>query len=333
MAEKAAPGQGFTEEDVETLKNFTVGGTTVEKKKEDSGEEYPYITMDIDPENIPSHHVEITQMTAKGLCDFIANNIKEIFDDFKGCTFKPDSMGNLQFRIVFENTPDAVNGKYKAVNKIDREINNVIEFTKKKFTLELTEFAKSFFFKYMIPSSVDRNGIARVKWNECVEEKNIDGTSTSGYTNSAVLLVLKNIDVTKIIEDLWTPPKVKESELKYAIDLWKKRNWEKVPGKPNEVYQGKETDDEIARKVIPNKRYLAQLRFKGFQLKTPDGRYVYSTTPVQMLATGQTIRSNSYDFDKFFVNIEIVDVSQLIHDFPQLKGNNIDDTDYILSLI
>lgn len=333
MADKVAPGKVFAEEDLQELVNYSLGGGTKKENEETVKEVFPYMTMDLEPTELPAHHVEITQMTAKQLCDFISSNLREVFDDFKGCIFKPDNMGNLQFLLVFEVTPEAVNGKYKAIHKFDKKIDNIVEFTNRRFTMELTEFAKSFFYKYMIPVNVDRNGMPKIKWKECIEEKNIDGTAGTGYTNSATLLVLKNIDVRKIIEDLWTPPQVKASELKYAIDMWKKNNWEGVPGKPKEVYQGKESDDEIAQKVIPNKRYIAQLKFKGFQLKTPDGRYVYSTTPVQMLNTGQTIRASSYDFDKYYVNIEIIDVGQLVHDFPQLRGRGSDDTDYILSLI
>lgn len=344
------PGRPFNQEDLEKLgANYSVSQETSSNYGPRTNEPVVYNPhgLDVDPSELPEHHVELTQLSLKRLCNIIGGYFREAFVDFAGCEMRYDAKngrpetGFLVFNLVFEwKNGYSEPSKFNALVRYDRPADTIIDLEKRFRTLDLTPEAKGFLMKYMSGLEYNNNGKPFVQWNKFLEEKDLNGRTSSGYTVNSSLLVITNVDLNKVVQDIWTAPDVKRADEEAAIKAWKRSHWKLAPktqeGKEDknkqEFIQGPETDDEILSMCRINRKYNIVVTFKGYQRLDPNGNISFSNVPLNIMANGQVQQGMVHDFEKYLVNVKVSNVAQIVHDFPIYSQNNT-NSDFLLNLI
>ena len=336
------PGRTFTEDDIKQLTGYTTRGSNNPDYRPREKEVVVYNPhgFDVNPSELPQHHVEFTQMSLRKLCNIIGGYFRDAFHDFRGCEMRYDpkngrpELGFLVFNLVFEYTTSSDANKFKALVRHDRPSDTIIDLEQRFRSLDLTAEAKGFLMKYMGTIEYDRDHKPFVQWNRYLEEKDLSGRSPSGYTVTSNRLVVTNVDLNKIVQDIWTDPKVKEADETAAINAWKRSHWKPIPNKQDEFETGAETDDEILAMCNVQRKYHIKVTFKGYQIKDPNGNDTFTTVPVNVSPNGQVRPSNTHDFDKYYVTVVVSDIAQIYHDLPYFSNgawNN--SNDFLLYLI
>lgn len=336
------PGRAFSEEDIRQLAgNHTTRNNSNPDFRPRQKEVVNYNPhgFDVDPSELPPHHVELTHMSLRKLCNIIGGYFREAFCDFRGCEMRYDpkngrpELGFLVFNLVFEYTNSTEPNKFNALVRHERPSDTIIDLETRFRSLDLTPEAKGFLTKYMGSIEYDKDRKPFVQWNKFLEEKDLNGRTASGYTVTSNLLVITNVDLNKIVQDIWTDPKVKEADETAAINAWKRANWKRGTNK-DEFEPGPETDEEILAMCRVNRKYLVKVTFKGYTIKDPNGNYTLSNVPVNISPNGQMRPSNMHDFDKFYVTVTVSDIAQIYHDLPWFANNGINSNgDFLLNLI
>lgn len=347
---KEYPGRPFSQEDLEKL-----GANNSVRENPSTSYNYgprnnePVVFnphgFDVDPSELPEHHVELTQMSLKRLCNIIGGYFRQAFVDFAGCEMRYDpkngrpETGFLIFNLVFEwkggYTED---NKFNALIRYDRPADTIIDVEKRFRTLELTSAAKGFLMKYMSGLEYN-NGKPFVQWNRFLEEKDLNGRTSSGYTVNSSLLVITHVDLNKVAQDIWTSPEVKRADEEVAIKNWKRSHWKLAPKQEGtdknkqEFIKGPETDDEILAMCHINRKYDVAVTFKGYQRSDPNGIATFSATPANVSPDGRIQPGFVHDFDKFMVAVRVSNVAQIAHDFPIYSQNSLSNKGFLLSLI
>lgn len=347
---KEYPGRPFSPEDLEKLgvNNSTRQNTSSINYSPLKNEPVVYNPhgFDVDPSELPQHHIELTHMSLKRLCNIIGGYFREAFVDFAGCEMRQDPQrgrpetGFLVFNLVFEWKNDYTEkNKFNALVRYDRPAENIVDLQKRFRTLDLTPEAKGFLMKYMSGLEYTNDGKPFVNWNKFLEEKDLTGRTSSGYTTNSALLVVTLVDLNKVVQDIWTNPEVKRADEEAAIKHWKRTHWKRVPSQdPNdknkyEYITGPETDDEILSMCRVNHKYLVAVTLKGYQQVNPNGETVFSQTPLNVQPNGQVQQGVVHNFDKYWVTIKVCDTAQIAHDFPAFSTNSLSSSDFFLNII
>lgn len=344
---KEYPGRPFSEEDLTKLgaKHTARNETPDYYSRPDEGPVvYNPHGFDVDPSELPEHHIELTQMNLKQLCNIVGGYFRDVFADFRGCEMRYDPKngrrenGFLVFNLAFEYKNYSDSGKFNALVKYEHPIQTVIDLNKKQRTLELTNDAKGFLMKYMYGIEYGSDNKPFVNWNRYLEEKDLQFRTTSGYSETANLLIVTHVNLNEVVQDIWTDPKVKRADELAAINAWKRKHWKRVPpSKDNdnkdEFEKGKETDDEILSMCHIQRKYLVQVIFKGYQTQDANGCMQFSNVPINVLPNGQTQIGKTHDFSKYGVSVRVSNAAQIAHDFPGYSINNYNDVNFLLGLI
>lgn len=299
------------------------------------GGEKDNIHFDLYDPNVPKHIITTNQMSAKDLCTIISTQFKQIFNDYRGCTFRQAPNGGLEFVMVFQNY--SLNGnKYKNIYMYNQggksdDLASFVEASKMnrngRKTMTLTDWTKRAMKPYMLLPGPIRNGkIPKIKWEDCLEEKEENGQMLSYYPTSIpeTVLILKNINVEAIIDNIWTPSHIKkadrvESLKKFCSD--RRIPYTESSDKKDIVIDYKNsngwTEEKIYDQLIVVKSLQNKLMFKGFKIVDFYGRVNYHPTPLQIGPDGRVYQTPIYDLSNFFVNIETVDLKEAQKIMPQ----------------
>lgn len=305
------------------------------RSNDGGGESEKDIHFDLYDPNIPRHIVTINQMSAKDLCTIISTQFKQVFNDYRGCTFRQGSNGGLEFIMVFQNY--APNGnKYKNIRLFNQsakgdDLASFIEASKMsrngRKTMTLNDWTRRAMKPYMLlPGPIHNGKVPKIKWEDCLEEKEVNGQMLSYYPTSIseTVLVLKNVNVESIIDNIWTPSHIKKAD---RIEALKKFCMEKrIPFKESADkkdividYENSNgwTEEKIYDQLIVIKSLQNKLMFRGFKIVDLYGSVNYHLTPLQIGPDGRVYQTPIYDLSNFYVNIETVDIREAQKIMPQ----------------
>lgn len=330
MSNKGIPG----ELDRDVLEAIGVSEKKTYTREEEERKDPIWIDM-YDP-NIPKHIASINQMSAKELCQIITTQFKQSFNDYRGCTFRQGPNGILEFIMVWQNYAQS-GDKYKNIELFNQgnnkdDIASFVEATKRnkngRKTMTLNEWTRRALKPFMLlPGQVKNGQLPKINWDDCLEEKEVNGQMMGYYPTSVseTILILKNINVESIIDNIWTPSKIKKADkmnslIKYCSDhkigyTVSKDGLDVVIDKdtlPKGLTVEKIEENLFIMKSIQNK-----LTFRGFKITDFFGSVNFHPYPLQVGPNGQLYQLPIYDLSNFFVNIETVDIKEAQKILPQ----------------
>lgn len=308
------------------------------KKEKDPG--ISFYTM-IDCKDLPKPVMSETIMSLKTLCQIITKGMQTFWHDYYKTSFYMAPGGFLQMLMIFADNPNplpkSLNGestvKIKNVKTIYKEEQDIItammtnSANKQRRTLELTEMGKLSLSNFMI-----RNSKGGIKWNECIEEREFNTTDLIRYPSGKFNgLVVKNVQVTSILDVIWTPIEIQQADYDRAFNN-AVRNWIKEEEVEIEDETGKITKKtkktikypegwnkaRVLKEMAVERSYATQLVFKGYRLN--DQR----NNPVGFDANPRLTPNMVLDFENYFVCVSVTDMEvykQLINpNFVQSGG-------------
>ena len=308
------------------------------KKEKDPG--ISFYTM-IDCKDLPKPVMSETIMSLKTLCQIITKGMQTFWHDYYKTSFYMAPGGFLQMLMIFADNPNPLpkseNGdhtvKIKNVKTIYRGEQDTLNAlmnnsgNKQRRTLELTEMGKLSLSNFMI-----RTGNGGIRWNECIEEREFNTTDLIRYPSGKFNgLVVKNVQVTSILDVIWTPIEIQQADYDRAFNS-AVRNWIKeeevivTDEKGNKSVKMKKKIEypegwdkaRVLREMVVERSYATQLVFKGYRMN--DQR----NNPIGFDANPRVTPNMVLDFENYFVCVAVTDMEvykQLINpNFVQSGG-------------
>ncbi len=263
---------------------------------------------------VPKDQIKVTQMSAKELCSLISSKFLQIFNDYKGCSFRPAQNGLLEFVMIFEDH-NTRNGMIKNIERIGMGSNNsaTINYVETinqnrngRRTMTLTAETREIMEQFMIRPIENKNGRhqpGNIKWDQCIEEKEVGGQMIqySTYGRPQTLLLVRNINVEAIIDNIWTPTEQKQKDAEKA-----KADAERY-GRKDVV-------------VIP--KFQHKINFRGFKTQNQYGQVSFTNMPMQVGPDGNIYPVNvqTLPLENYWLNIETVDTEESAKVVPVVRA-------------
>ena len=324
------------------------------------------LELDLYDPDRPKPMVDTVQISAADLCSLISKQLKHYFQDVLGCSFKPMANGNREFVILFQ--PGKGFGNIPNIDAI--RMNASMPSTQKyietmrvnmngRHTMTLNQITKDFFEKYMIrpvignPLSGNLKIADKIDWNKCIEEVSYKEASVYSYNQSSFLM-LRNIDLERLLHDIWIPLEERKAEREAAIINFKKAYFTPVrevrpvvdnAGNPVldpktseqeqrefEIWKPKSSSgfnkefhlidpSEYEKKLNIKATHEVKVIFKGYRV-VANNHVAYYPTPMSVMPNGVITQANAYDLRNLFVNIEVVDLNEAAKITPLVINSN-----------
>lgn len=309
----------------------------------------------------PKSMVETVQISAADLCHLVSEQLKGVFKDVLGCTFKYNVNGNLGFCILFQ--PGKGYGKWSNIDAI--HMNSHMHPTQRyvetsrvnangRRTMTLNQLTRDYFNRFMIRPVIGNrfNNTYRVsdkiEWEKCIEEVEYRESNMYGC-NNASFLMLRNIDLERLLHEIWIPSDERKKDLEVAKIQFRNRFfWEEKievelkddSGNPildsdkesptynqnkrkvisrwhpqsnsgfNVDFDELNIDDYYDRLII-HPTHEVKVTFKGYRL-VANNHIAYYPNPVALQPNGAVgpAPGNTYDLRNLFVNIDVVNIKE-----------------------
>ena len=295
----------------------------VNKKKNDDSVTPIYTTVDC--KNLPKPVISETIMSLKSLCQIITETMQGIWHDYYKTSFYMAPGGSLQVLMIFADNPNPIphdskgnnTSKIKNVKTLYNKEQDVITTlmqnsgNRQRRTIELTELGKLALSQFMI-----RNNRNEIRWNECVEEKEFNTTDLIRYPSGRFNgLVVKNVQVTSLLDAIWTPIDVQIADYNRAFDIatkkWKKTEDITVTNEKGEKesatrvwieYPEGWNKNRVLREMTIEKSFTTQLVFKGYRLNDQ------MNNPIGFDPRPKVTPNLILDFENYFVSVAVIDM-------------------------
>ena len=290
--------------------------------------------------------VTITLMKIGDLCDAISAPLKQLFRDYLGCKFVMGANGNMELVMVFEPGAGKEDGleninifkQNRSMPALQRNIEMIRVNQSGRHTMTLNEITKAYLLNWMTapvtyaPGGYCRQG--KVKWNECIQEMCINDTYPTQYpgmVRERSVLVVRNLNVDKIISDLFTPTEVKKADYDRAVMTFRNTFYNRAKrmenGKEVEVWVLKSdnsktfdmlTPAELDSKINIQPSVFFVLTYKGFFYN--NGIQVgFSPMPV----TNGVMPASPITYDNYFITIQEIDAEAIKKYQPHIGNVNV----------
>lgn len=357
--------EGLTTLTQETLNALNMSAPETQTQQNPGVAQRPALELDLYDPDRPKPMVDTVQISAADLCALISKQLKKYFQDVLGCSFKPMPNGNREFVILFQpgkgfgNIPniDAIKMN-SSMPSTQRYIETARVNMNGRHTMTLNQATKDFFEKYMIkpvlgnPLSGNLKVAEKVEWNKCIEEVEYKENNVYSYSQSSFLM-LRNVDLEKLLHDIWIPMDERNKDKEAAIAGFKKAYFNpvrelhpEVDNNGNPVIDTKNNGQQRQIEVevwypknnvynkpfhlLDEKDYIKKLNikpthevkviFKGYRV-VANNHVSYYPTPMTLMPNGMVTQANAYDLRNLFVNIEVVDLKEALKITPLMLNS------------
>lgn len=285
-----------------------------EKKQEEEKKEVEKVTLDLyeadlEPEGMIKDPSTTFQVSAASLCKFISTKFRQIFNDYRGCTFVAGSNMMLNFVMYFEDKPldtsensqvfknltNLTNGD--AATKMERYVKNANHDRNGLAIFTLNEKTRATMDQFMFKEK-RRDNLGRwyendVDWDKCISNQTINTPMFYGARPIQVV-ALYNVDLIKVIANMFTTT---EQKAKDKIRAQKRNNT---------------ADPEV---ILPSFQY--DIKFKGFkQIYGPLG--MGYTQAIPGFNPGDP--NKPLPLDSYYINITRTDIKEALKLNPMFKN-------------
>ena len=295
-----------------------IGGTTAqqeEKVDEATKENHDDYYADLYEEGtVPANMIKVTQISAKELCTLISSKFSQLFNDYRGCSFRPAANGLLEFVMYFEERNEH-NGLTKNIERVgigsgtprvQAYVETMNQNKRGRRTMTLNKVTREYLKPFMIAPMTNKNGrmaADKIRWDDCIEEKEYGGQMTvyNMGTRPQTMLLLRNINLEAIIDNMWTPSEQKQKDQENAKAHMKK-------------YGNKQLV------VIP--RYQHKVSFRGFKFTSAWGRVDFTPTPITIGPDGNMYPAGtmSLPLENYWLNVQTIDTKETEKVVPTVRN-------------
>ena len=305
-----------------------------------------YRISDMYNKDLLKRDVSISLMKISDLCDAISAPLKQVFRDYLGCKFVMGANGNMEFVMIFEPGAGKDDGLENInvfkqngnMSSLQRNVEMIRVNQSGRHTMTLNEITKAYLLNWMsapivyAPQGYCRQG--KVKWNECIQEMCVNDTYPTQYpgmVRERSFLVVRNINVEKIIADLLTPTEVKKADYDRAVMTFRNTFYKRAKrienGKEVEVWVLKSdnsktfdmlTPAELDSKINIQPSVFFLLTYKGFFYN--NGVQI-GFSPMPPVING--VARSPITYDNYFITIQEIDAEAMKKYQPQIGAVNV----------